>query len=442
MLLLSTVLFSLSQTLVLPALPAIGEELGATPLATSWVLTGFLLSASVTTPVVGRLGDRYDKGSVLVAVLLVFSVGAVVSALATSIGVLVAGRVLMGVAGGVFPLSFGIARDALPPARVPGALSALSAVLGVGAGIGLPLSGVVVDRLDISWLFWTALLALPTALLVRRWVPASPPGAGGGVDWPGAALLAAALTGLLLAVTQGGTWGWTSPTTLGSAAGGLVVGAAWVWWEARAASPLVDLGTLRRRPVLAADLAAVIIGFGLFAGFLLVPQLAQAAPPVGLGSTATVAGLLLLPSAVAQLAVAPVAARLGTRFGFRTTLLLGAALVAASFGGLALAHEAAWQLAANATLLGVGVSFSFASLANIVVDAVGPQEVGVATGLNTVARTVGGSFGSAVATVVLNATADADGALTDAGFTAAFGVAAAAALVATATALLVPRRPA
>lgn len=440
-LLLAALLFALSQTLVLPALSAIGVSLGADRLATSWVLTAFLLSASVATPVVGRLGDRYDKKRVLAGVLVVFSVGTVVCALASDIGVLIAGRALMGIAGGVLPLAFGIARDALPAAQVPGALSALSAVIGVGAGIGLPLSGLVVDRVDIAWLFWITLPALPVAGLVLRWVPPSPPGDGGRVDWAGAALLAAALVFLLLAVTQAPAWGWTSPAMLGSAAAGVVLLVVWVRLESRVASPLVALRTLRRRAVLGADTAGFTIGFALFAGFLLIPQIAQVASPDGLGESATVAGLLLLPSALAQLVAAPVATRLGARRGYRVVLLLGAGLVAAAFALLAALHTAAWQLAGGGAVMGLGVGLVFAALANIIVGDVPPHEVGVATGLNVVARTLGGAVGAAIATVVLTAATDTNGQVDDSGFTAAFVLAAAAALAGSTASLLVPPRP-
>ena len=142
-LLLAGISFALSQTLVVPALPRISREFSAGASSTSWVLTGFLLSASVATPIVGKLGDLYGKDRVLTVVLVMFSVGGVVCALASSIGVLIAGRIVQGVAGGVFPLAFGIVRDTFPPERVATGLGTISAIFGIGGGIGLPLSGVV-----------------------------------------------------------------------------------------------------------------------------------------------------------------------------------------------------------------------------------------------------------------------------------------------------------
>jgi MFS family permease len=207
-LVIACVAFSLSQTLVVPALPALAREFGASQSSVSWVITAFLVSASIATPIVGKLGDLYGKGRMLTAVLVLFSAGALINALAGSIAVVIAGRVLQGVAGGVFPLAFGIVRDTFPRDAIPGGLAIISAVFGIGGGIGLPLSGVIVDNLDLQWVFWINLIALPAALTAARLVPPSPVVPDARVDWAGALLLSGALAAVLLGVTQAGEWGW------------------------------------------------------------------------------------------------------------------------------------------------------------------------------------------------------------------------------------------
>src|SRR5215210_1001729 len=239
-LLLAGVSFALSQTLVVPALPSISKEFGASATATSWVLTGFLLSASVATPIVGKLGDLFGKGRVLTAVLLLFALGGAVCALAGSIGVLIGGRVIQGVAGGVFPLAFGIVRDTFPPERVASGLGLVSAIFGIGGGIGLPLSGVIVDNFDLSWLFWISLVALPAALAAFTLMPPSPRAPRVRIDWLGAALLSSALAAVLLGVTEANSWGWDSARTLGLIAGGLLLLVLWTRFEARRQDPLID----------------------------------------------------------------------------------------------------------------------------------------------------------------------------------------------------------
>ena len=296
-LLLAGVSFALTQTIVLPALSVLGQEFGASATATSWVVTGFLLSASVSTPIIGKLGDVYGKGRVLTVVLALFAVGGTVNALAGSIEQVIAGRVLQGVAGGVFPLSFGIIRDTFPKERVPGAISLVSSVFGVGAGIGLPLSGVIVDHTHPSVVFWISLVAVPAALAAYRVIPPTPTVKGMRIDWTGALLLSGALALLLLGVTQAPSLGWGSPANVGLLLGGAALLGAWVKVEQRVDQPLIELGVLRQRAVLATNTTGLLTGLAMFSGFLLIPQIAQAPESTGygLGASVTMAGLLLAP---------------------------------------------------------------------------------------------------------------------------------------------------
>jgi EmrB/QacA subfamily drug resistance transporter len=440
-LLMAGVSFALSQTLVIPALPQIGEDLGASATATSWLLTGFLLSASIATPIVGKLGDLYGKGRVLTVVLLVFSVGAIVCALGRSIGVVIAGRVLQGVAGGVFPLAFGIVRDTFPRERVPAGLGMISAIFGIGGGIGLPLSGVIVDNLDTQWLFGINLIALPSALAAYLLIPPLPAGRRPRIDWLGAALLSVALGAILLGVSEADDWGWGSPANAACIIGGLAFAGLFLRVEARTPEPLIDLAVLRQPAVATTNLTAFMVGLAMFASFLLIPQFAQAPERTGYGFGASVtgAGLLLLPAALAQLATGALAGRLGQRIGFRAVLATGAALTSASFVVLAAAHEHAVEILAAGALLGAGISFAFAAMANLIVAAVPQSEVGIATGINTVMRTVGGSFGAAIATAILAGSTGLGGLPTEGAYTAAFAFSAVAGLAAVGAALLVPR---
>ena len=445
-LLLAGVSFALSQTLVLPALSAIGKDMHADASTSSWILTGFLLSASVATPLIGKLGDLYGKGRVLTLTMLVFSAGSMVCALAGSIGLLIAGRVVQGVAGGVFPLAFGIIRDTFPRERVPAAIGLLSAMFGIGAGIGLPLAGVIVDNLDLSWLFWIGCaLAFPTALASRLLVPPSPPVPSTRLDLPGAALLSLGLAAILLAVTEANDWGWGAADTLALLIGGVAVLGVWLRVEASIPQPLIELKVLRQRAVATTNLTGLMVGFAMFSSFLLIPQFAQAPESTGygFGFSVTQAGLILTPAAVAQLVAGPIAGRLGVVIGFRLTLAGGAGMASAAFVWLALEHGHPWHFIVSSALLGAGISFALASMANLIVAAVPQQEVGIATGINTVTRTVGGAFGAAVATAVLTGSTMAGGVTPSEGaFTGAFVISAVGGALAVVAALLVPRPPA
>src|SRR5215210_3449460 len=440
-LLLAGVSFALSQTLVVPALPSISREFGASATATSWVLTGFLLSASVATPIVGKLGDLFGKGRVLTIVLLLFALGGVVCALAGSIGVLIGGRVIQGVAGGVFPLAFGIVRDTFPPERMAAGLGIISAIFGIGGGIGLPLSGVIVDNFDLAWLFWISLVALPAAVAAFTLMPPSPPAVQTRIDWLGAALLSVTLASILLGVTEANDWGWGSARTLGLIGGGLVMLLVWLKVEATREEPLIELDVLRRRAVATTNLTGLLVGFAMFSSFLLIPQFAQTpeSSGYGFGLSVTGAGLLLAPAALTQLVTGQLAGRLGSAIGFRATLAMGAGFSTLAFLFLVVEHQHLWGFAAAGVLLGAGISFAFASMANLIVGSVPQSEVGIATGINTVTRTVGGAFGAAVATAILAGNTIPGSALpSESAYTAAFVISAVGGVLAIAAALLVP----
>jgi EmrB/QacA subfamily drug resistance transporter len=442
-LLLAALAFALSQTLVAPAIPTLTEEYSTTPSSTTWVLTGYLLSASVCTPLAGKLGDLFGKARVLSGILVLFSIGSVVCALAGSIELLIAGRIVQGVAGGVFPLAFGIINDEFPKEKRAVAIGTMSAMFGIGGGIGLPLSGVIVDNLDISWLFWIGLMGLPAAVSVYRLVPPSPARERTSIDWAGAAILSVGLAVLLLGISKANIWGWESGRTLAAIIGGIAVLATFVVVELRTRQPLVDMRVLAERPVLATNLTGFLTGMAMFGSFLLVPQFAQMpeSSGYGFGMTVTQAGLIMVPSSLMMLIAGPLAGTGGNRFGFRVVLMAGTLFTAASFTVLAVAHDTVVQFIIANMLIGVGISFAFASMANLIVNLVDPREVGIATGINTIMRTVGGAFGTAIVTAMLTADHIPGTPMpTEHAFTEAFAISIGLSLLAFASALWIPTR--
>jgi EmrB/QacA subfamily drug resistance transporter len=402
-LLLAGMAFALSQTVVAPALPAIQHSFHATPDAAAWILTGYLLAACVATPIVGKLGDLYGRAQVLTIVLIVFAAGSVVCALAGSLNVLIAGRLIQGVGGGIFPLAFGIIRDTFPTARVATAIGGISATFGIGGGIGLVLAGLIIDVSNPSWLFWLGLIALPAAYTIWRDVPREARRQGARVDWPGAALLSVTLTCVLYGLSKANAWGWGSGRLLGLVGLGVVFGVVWVLVELRVAQPLVDMRILRRRAVLMTNITAVMVGFSMFASFLLIPQLAQTDQRYGFGFGASVtgAGAMMLPATLGMLITGPWAGRLASRGSSRLPLLLGTSAGALAFVVYTIAHGSIWEILVGGGVLGIGMGFSYAAMANLVVESVPLEEVGIATGINTIMRSLGGAFGAQVVATLL-----------------------------------------
>ena len=436
--------YALLQTMVAPALPEIQRELGASQTSVTWVLTVYLLTASVATPIVGRLGDMFGKERVLVLVLIAFAAGCLLCALSRSIEVLVLGRAIQGAAGAVFPLSFGIIRDEFPRERVATAIGLISATFGIGGGAGLVLSGVIVDNLDYTWIFWFGLvMTLVAVVATHLFVPESPVKSPAKIDWTGAVLLSGALVCLLLAVSEGSRWGWTSPEILGLFAASLVLFVAWGRFELRVPQPLVDMRLLRLRGVWTVNLTGLLTGFGMFGSFILTPALVQAPESTGYGFGEDVlgAGLFLLPSSFVMLFAGPLAGAMATRFGSKVPLLIGTGLTGLSFAILAAAHAERWEIYLAVAILGLGIGLSFASMANLIVEAVPQAQTGEATGMNTIMRTIGGAIGAQLtASIVAGHVTAGTGLPAESGYTAAFVLGAVALSVALAAASLIPGR--
>jgi EmrB/QacA subfamily drug resistance transporter len=415
--------FSLLQSLVAPALPNLERALHTSENSVSWVLTSYLLSASVATPVIGRLGDMYGKKRLLLIILTLLSVGTLVSALASSLPLMLVGRVIQGAAGGIFPLAFGIIRDEFPRERVAGAIGLVSALLGVGGGAGVVLAGPIVDHLSFHYLFWLPLIPVVGATVLTHFlIPESPLRVAGRVNWTGAALMSAGLAAVLVAVSETATWHWLSWKTLVVIGAGLVLLSLWVRSEARAETPLVDMRMMRIRGVWTTNTVALLLGFGMYASFILVPQFVET--PIragyGFGSSVTQAGLFLVPTTIALLIVGAQTGRLENLFGSKPPLLAGAGLAMASFLLLTFARDERWEFYVSGALLGSGIGLAFGAMANLIIENVGPTQTGVATGMNTVTRTVGGGFGGAVTASILAASVGVSGYPTGHAYSAAF----------------------
>jgi EmrB/QacA subfamily drug resistance transporter len=433
--------FALQQTMVFPALATFQRTFHTTPAWATWVLTAFLLTASVATPLIGKLGDQYGKERMLVVALSIFLLGTIGGAFAWNIGSLIAFRALSGAGGAVFPLSFGIIRDEFPPEKVKVGIGLLSAVFGVGGGFGIVLSGLIVDHLSWRWLFVVgAIPVAATIVLVHRYVPESPIKLRTRVDIPGAVLLAGALVSLLVALTEGENWGWSSAPFLLLIAMSAILLAAWIVTELRVAEPMVDMRMMRKRPVLLTNTTALIAGFAMFGSFVLVPQFVSTPQTAGygFGASSTVAGLYLVPASAMMLVAGPVAGILGRRYGSKWPLALGMALVAVAGVGLAGLHDSPLHVILAMVLLGAGVAAAFAAMAALITESVRPTETGVATGMNTVMRTVGGVIGGQIGAAILTSyVISKSGLPEERAYTIAFSLSAAAATVASCVAVFI-----
>ena len=395
---------SFMQTILIPIQGELPKLLNTTSDNTAWVITATLVAAAVCTPVAGRLGDMFGKRRVAMVLLLLQAVGAILAALSNDVVTMVIARVLQGMVAGVIPLGISILRDVLPPRRLGSGIALVSATLGVGGALGLPLSAVVAENFDWHVLFWVAGgIAVLAFVAYAIFVPSSAQRSPGRIDVVGIIGLALGLVGVLVAVSRGGEWGWGDARTLTLLIGGVVVLLIWGVIELLVKDPLVDLRVSARGPVLLTNLASVAMGFALFASNVVLPQLLvlPRATGIGLGLTLTVAALILAPAGLAMMAMSPVAGKIELRWGAKPLLIIGAAVLALAYGLALIFHAEAWQILVVNVVLGVGVGLGYAAMPALIMQAVPAQETGAANGLNALMRSLGTSIASAVAGAIL-----------------------------------------
>jgi EmrB/QacA subfamily drug resistance transporter len=432
--------FAMMQALVIPALPKIQAGLGTNADGAAWISTAYLLSASVLTPVIGRLGDTIGKKRMMMTSLIAFAAGTLVCALAANLTELVAGRVIQGAAGGIYPLAFAIIRERLPRERVPASIGLVSSLLGIGGGLGLVLPGPVMQHLSYRWLFWLSLIVIAaTNALAARYIPADDKDSTATrepIPWRSSLLMALGLSAILIAVSE--HWDGTKTPAL-LALGAAALG-AWVRSELRGQHPLVNMSLMRLRGVWTANAGAMLLGIGMYASFIIVPEFVQAPGKLGygFGASVTAAGLFMFPTAAVQLLLGPASGFLHRRFGPRAELIAGQAACAAGFAFLAVWHNAPWQVYAATTTLGVGFCLCLIALPNQVVAAVPQHQTGSATAVNTVVRNVGGALGGQLAAALIVASAHA-GLPAASGYVEALAFCAGATVLGAITAIAAPR---
>lgn len=460
------IVVSLAQTLVVPIIGALPQIFDTSASTTSWVITVTLLAGAVSTPVVGRLADMYGKRRMVLIALVPFIVGSVVCALATDVATMIAGRGLQGLASGIIPLGISLLHDVLPKEKVGSAIALMSSSMGIGGALGLPIAAAVAEFADWRVLFWTTgLAAAATAGAVWRTIPAAaPPGRPQKFDYVGTAGLAAGLIALLLAVSKGAEWGWTSAATLGCLAATVLVLAPWGWYELKSRSPLVDLRTTARPVVLLTNLASILMGFTMYALNLILPQVMQL--PVetgyGLGQSMIQMGLWLAPMGLGMMAVSKLGARISRARGPKVTLTLAGLVIAAGYGATALVLATVGSrspgpaesapvlvtlvlLLVAATIVGCGVGLAFGSMPALILSAVPASEKAAANGFNSLMRAVGTTSSAAVVGAVLSAMVQQTGGHaipTQEGFLLSLVVGCCGALVAAAIASAIPNKAA
>ncbi|MGP5013630.1 MFS transporter [Glutamicibacter ardleyensis] len=396
---------SITQTMVTPLIPQLPGIFDTSASNTAWIITATLLAAAVAVPISGRLGDLFGKRRMLLILALPLILGSIVCAMAPTVEVMIVGRALQGLGSGIVPLGIAMLRDLVPKERLSSAIATVSATLGVGGAIGMPISAAVIDFANWRALFYgSAVVTLLVVVAIWKLIPALPAGAAGQrFDWLGAIGLGIGLISLMLAVSKGSSWGWAAPLTLGLFGMAALTLLLWGIWETRTKDPLVDLRTAVIPRVLLTNIASIFVGFGMYASMLVMPQILQLPSQTGygLGQSILAAGLWMAPGGLMMLVLSPVGGRLSDARGPKFTLVLGVSVIAVGYCLTLLGMGSAWSLMLTSLVINGGVALAYGAMPAIIMGAVPRSETAAANGFNTLMRSLGTTTGAAVIGLVL-----------------------------------------
>jgi len=438
-------LVAVVSSLGAPLIPTVAQDDHVTLSTAQWVLTAALLTGALATPVMGRLADGARQRAVILTTLGVVLAGCVLSALATSFVVLVIGRGLQGVGLGLLPVNMAIARRNLDRPGAARAIATLSVSTAIGAGLGYPLTALVAQLFDVHAAYWFGAIVVTCALACSLVVlPSRTPAAPISFDVVGAVVLSLAVTGVSVALSEGGNWGWASARTLGSVGLCAVLLAVWVPHELRTADPLVNVHHLANRSVLMADIAGFLMSASMYLVVPIVVEFIQIPPSTGFGFGASilVSGFVLTPLSIGTFLASRLLVPYERRFGVRSMIPVGALVFGSASTYFALDHGSLWQAFLTMGIVGLGIGFTFAAMPGFIIRAVPTAETGNATGFYQVLRNIGLSVGSAFgAAVLLGYTAHGATFPDQAGFRVALLLSTGLAVVTAVLAFVLPGRP-
>jgi MFS family permease len=427
-LLVADVTFAVQQTSIVPAIHDVQRSLNASSAWSAWLITVYLIVATIATPAMGRLADLHGRRPLLLTGLGVFALASVGAAFAPNMAALLVLRAVQGIGGAVYPLTLALARRLLPPDRAARVIALSAGAFGLGTIAGFAGGGLLAQYASWRWIFAVGAVMVAVGFgLVTFFVPGTHERAEGKYDWRGTSALAVAAVGLLVALTLVVPLGWASPATSGLLVLAAAAAAAWVRLEARVTDPVIDVHALRAPPVLRANLASVGLGWGLFSSYLLVPTFAMASPGgshYGLGASTAAVGLIMLPLAVGQTVAGPAAGVICRRVDPRAVLAAGLVLMAAALAWLSVLRGGLLPTGAALLMLGAGAGSGLQSSSNVATQEVSSDVAAASSALNSTVRRLAGGIGGQVATILLAAYALRSGVPRFTGLTAAYLIAA------------------
>ncbi|MCK9542171.1 MAG: MFS transporter [Novosphingobium sp.] len=390
--------------MIFAAQRALTEDFGG-PVMFGWLVTSYLLVGAAAAALAGRLGDIFGRRRVMLVILGIGLAGSLTSAMTSWYPLVLAGRAMQGATGAILPLCIGLTRENLPPAKVPLGIGLMISGASAGTAAGLVIGGFLVDTFSWHAVFVaSAVFALIAMLGVRRFVPPSPVmAARGRIDWMGGVLFVPAILMLLAAISHGPGWGLFDARTIAAAASGLALLAFWIRMSLRSSNPLFDVRLFADRRVAIGNAITALVCMSAMQITLVFSLLLQAPrwTAIGLGASATVAGLIKLPSNISSLAAGPLSGWLTARGGGRITMMMGGAICSIGWLFAMAFHESVLQIAIVLIVISFGTTILFAVAPTIIAAAVPQDRTSEAVGTMTVVRQIFLGIGAQVISVIL-----------------------------------------
>ncbi|MDT0200915.1 MFS transporter [Nocardioides sp. AE5] len=404
-LVLGGIVSALQSTLVVPLLPEFPGLLDVSSDDAAWLVTITLISAAVSMPIMGRMADMYGRRRILLVSIGALVAGSLVCAVAPGFPMMMIGRGLQGCGAPLVAIGISILRDTLRPRQMAHAMALMSASIGIGSALGPPVAGLLAHGLGWRGVFWSSTgCGILLFVCVLAFVPASPLRARGRFDIGGAVLLSIALVCVMLPITKGAAWGWTSLVVVALAVAGVVLLGGWAWFELRLVEPMVDLRAAAQRTVAMVHLAGLFVGIATLMNSLVTTQLLQL-PHIGHGQGLSIldTGIaMIFPGTVLVLA-SPLAGMMLNRWGGRTSLLVGSGVLAAAYLARIPLSGSVVQVVVSSCIVSVGLSIVFTALPSLILGSVPANQTAAANSLNALVRTVGSAVASTSVAVVLGA---------------------------------------
>lgn len=395
------ILITYVETMVTPALPILVKDFNTNYDSLSWVITAYILAGTVSAAIFGRLADIYGKKRIFVILAGVYTIAVAFGGFASTLDQFILVRTVQGLGMGMFPVAYALLNDEVPRENLALAQGIISSTFTGGAAVGLVAGAYITQYYGWQWSYHSA-IPIAVALFISAIVVVkeSPYTRKETIDFAGIAALSSSVIFLILGLSEGQYWGWTSISIIGSFALSLASLAVFILVERRVRMPFIDIKLLKIRNIFLANVAGLFAMSGMFFLFYTVPVLLQDPSPAGFGMSIFRSGLVMLPAAVASMIFAPLSARVTNTRGPKVTILIGGIVLFLSYLALLFNRQTALSILEDTTLLGISLSFVFVGVINILLVSTPAKDAGVSTGMNVVFRNIGSAIAPAIGGVL------------------------------------------